>query len=137
MPLIPSWNGHFSNSECKKHTAVKMNRGQLHFMGRRNQMEISVPLLKPPPGISISHLKIISYDILSHTWMFEIKLTNACDKLLLFKLFFKKKKSIIFILPFPYVGRKNNTKRPCVIPSLNKQDEIWSCHCNFHFTCAT
>lgn len=54
--------------------------------------------------------------------MFEKKLTNACDKLLLFKLFFKKKKSIIFILPFPYVGRKNNTKRPCVIASLNKQD---------------
>lgn len=45
--------------------------------------------------------------------------TNFCFFTLFFK---KKKKSRIFILPFPYVGRKNNTKRPCIISSLNKKD---------------
>lgn len=49
VPLKHPCNSHFSNSEHKKHTAVKMNRGwgQLFFMGCRNQMEIPVALLRP------------------------------------------------------------------------------------------
>lgn len=68
MPLKSSCICHLSNSEFKKHTAMKMNRrwGQLHFMDCRNQMEISVPLLRPL-GISTSHMKkMISYCILSY-----------------------------------------------------------------------